>query len=233
MKSPRLFKITTFVFLLIELLFGILVQITHGHLNTAVSYLAVLLCFGYSLLFVNATFSSRLVAFAIFFTAVADLFLVVLTPMRQLPAMLAFSTTQLLYAARIYHEQTSKARRIAHLVTRAATTLISLALTALILKDKTDPLSLISVFYYANLLCNLLFSFFTDRPSRLFSLGLIFFALCDLCVGLNVLSAQYLPLQEGTLLYTLAHPGFNLAWVFYVPSQILLALSAQKKNCSP
>jgi hypothetical protein len=53
---------------------------------------------------------------------------------------------------------------------------------------------------------------------------LALFICCDVCIGLSLIEG-YLPLSKGSLLYHLAHPGFNLAWVFYVPSQALLALS--------
>ena len=37
-------------------------------------------------------------------------------------------------------------------------------------------------------------------------------------------------IKEGTFLSFLCNPGFNLAWVFYVPSQMFIALSMVELN---
>jgi hypothetical protein len=157
-------------------------------------------------------------------TVCADIFLVVLNPRIQLPAMFFFSITQICYFLRIYFNEDLKTRRL-HIIIRLIVIVIALSTTALVLKDKTDFLSLISLFYYANLIMNIVFSFICQKKSILFSLGLILFACCDLLVGFNIMSGAYIDLNPGTFFYFLAHPGFNLAWIFYVPSQVLIAVS--------
>ena len=77
--------------------------------------------------------------------------------------------------------------------------------------------------YFANLLINAIFAF-ADEGISCFSLGLFCFILCDVFVGLSMLH-PYLPLTEGTLLYRMAHPGINMAWVFYIPTLTLLGAS--------
>ena len=56
------------------------------------------------------------------------------------------------------------------------------------------------------------------------AVGLLLFLLCDVFVGFSVLG-EYLTVSEGTFAYFLAHPGFNAAWLFYVPAQTLLGLN--------
>ena len=43
-------------------------------------------------------------------------------------------------------------------------------------------------------------------------------------MGFSVLG-EYVSLSPDALLYRLVNPGFNLIWAFYLPSQVLLALS--------
>ena len=52
--------------------------------------------------------------------------------------------------------------------------------------------------------------------------------MCDLFIGFNIMSSSYIELSPGTFLYFLAYPGFNIAWLFYVPSQALIAISNMK-----
>ena len=139
--------------------------------------------------------------------------------------MIFFSITQICYFIRIYLSQNDRKIRIIHLIVRILLVVIALIATIIVLKENTDLLSLISLFYYANLLVNVVFSFITNKKSLLFSIGLACFAMCDLFIGFSVLNDSYIELKEGTLLYFLANPGFNIAWIFYVPSQTLIALS--------
>lgn len=212
------------VFITIELVLGILVQTTSNNLNTIVSFSSVVLAFLYSLLLIKKNKDTFLTSVGLFTTVCADIFLVVMNPRIQLPAMFFFSVTQICYFLRLYFNEDSKTRKI-HLIVRIIVTLVSLGITTLVLKDKTDLLSLISLFYYANLIINIVFSFTGHEKSIIFSIGLILFACCDLLIGFNIMSSAYIELSPGTFFYFLAHPGFNLAWVFYVPSQVLIALS--------
>ena len=217
------------LFIIFETVLCVAVQITTGPLLTAVSFGAVVLAFIFSLITLKNDFNNILTSFGLLTTVVSDIFLVVLNPAIQDVAMLSFSITQILYFIRIHLNTFDNKIKILHIVTRIFTVVLSLLLTIVVLKEKTDFLSLISIFYYANLLTNVVFSFFTKRLFIL-SIGLICFALCDMFIGLNILSSSYIQLAEGSLLYFLANPSFNFAWLFYVPSQTLIALSCVKFN---
>lgn len=84
-----------------------------------------------------------------------------------------------------------------------------------------DPLSALALFYFANLLVNLLEA--AALGERVFAWGLALFVCCDLCVGLwNV------PIRPA--LTEFARVGM---WLFYLPSQVLIVLSAHRKGESP
>lgn len=235
LNNKNLFKTSIIIsYIVIEIILGVLVQTTSGILNTTSSFLAVVLAFVFSiyLLLTNININKELILLScgLFCTVLADLFLVVIKPMMQLHAMIFFSLTQICYFIIIYLNQENTNKKVIHLIIRIAITGISLLATVLVLKENTDALSLISLFYYANLISNIIFSFTINKINIIFSIGLILFACCDLLIGLNIMASSYLPIEEGTILYFLAHPGFNLAWVFYVPSQILISLSSITLN---
>ncbi len=80
--------------------------------------------------------------------------------------------------------------------------------------------------YYANLLTNIVFAFRNFKTAPTFAIGLLLFAFCDLLVGFTMLDL-YLPVTESSIVYKLTHCDLNLIWVFYVPSQTLIALSSR------
>ena len=55
------------------------------------------------------------------------------------------------------------------------------------------------------------------------------FLLCDTVIGLSFLDG-YLAVDKTSLIYRIIHPGFDLAWAFYLPSQMLLSISLLPKR---
>lgn len=221
-NKPILFA--SLAFLVAEATLGVLVQVLRGNAVVAVSYAAVLLAFAFAFLFFERTPRYLFTQTALLFTIFADYFLVVRGAEEQFLAMLFFSLTQLAYGARLYFEEKSPARRNLQLALRIGVSIAVIAVTFLVLGGSADRVALISMFYFANLALNAVLAFLRFEKPGFFAIGLALFLCCDVCIGLSLIES-YLPLAEGSLLYRLAHPGFNLAWVFYVPSQALLALS--------
>lgn len=116
------------------------------------------------------------------------------------------------------------------LAVRLVLTVCVAAIAVVILKDKTDALALVSVCYYVNLVMNMVEAFAKFRKLRLFAIGLVLFILCDTVIGLQVASEGYLPIGEDTLLHRILFVDFNLSWLFYLPSQVLIALTAAGKR---
>lgn len=217
-------------FILIEIILGILIQITNGTINTIFSYGAIVLAFLTTLLFINRDKVYILTLVGLLFTCLADLLLVVIEPIHQIPAMIFFSITQICYFLRIYlNHQTSK-EKIIHLSIRLILILTAIILTIIVLENNTDLLSIISLFYYANLVSNVIFSLTQLKRSKTFAVGLLCFMVCDLFIGLSILESNYLAIDKTSFLYLLCNPGFNIAWIFYVPSFTLIALSCINKK---
>ena len=218
------------LFITAELVLGVLIQTVDNGAVKWLSYGAVLLASLYPVLLRERTAVYTFTQVGLVFTVFADLFLVVIEPMRQLEAMIFFSLVQICYFLRLYISHESTKEKAVHLAVRATLTVVALVLTAVVLGDKTDALSLISLFYYANLITNIAVAFSQLKKSPLLAIGLLLFLLCDTVIGLNIMAGSYISIASDSLLYRLINPGFNLAWVFYVPSQTLIALSLYKTN---
>lgn len=225
LQTKNKLNILAIIFIVVELVLCVLVQLLSGTLNTIVSFSSIVIAFLFPLLFIKKSANYIYTQIGLLCTVFADLFLVVIQPMYQIPAMFFFSITQICYFLKIYNSQKSQKIRLIHLITRSIVIVIAIIMTIIVLKDKTNFLSIISIFYYANLIINIIFSFITNKKSIIFSIGLILFACCDLLIGMSVLNESYVKIPENSLLYFLVNPGFNLAWLFYVPSQTLIALS--------
>lgn len=228
--NKRQIVLLSSIFVIIEITFSILIQITSGDINTILSFSTIVLACIFPLLFMNRNRNYIYTQIGLVCTVCADLFLVVIEPMYQIPAMCFFSITQICYFLRIYFNQPSNKQKLIHLLIRIIMIVLVLSITTIVLKDKTDFLSIISMFYYTNLIMNIIFASIQYKKSLLFPIGLLLFACCDLLIGLDVLDSSYLEIKEGTFLSFLCNPGFNLAWVFYVPSQMFIALSMVELN---
>ena len=212
-------KALTLCFLLAELVLYILILTTGGNLLVISSYSAIVVCFLYAL--VNLDQYNRLLAAGLACTVAADFFLVVCSPIQQLWGMVFFLAAQTFYAVKLHRQHKSAALLLARILLIAAGELVTFA----VLKEKTDPLAVISICYYANLIMNIAASFAQFRENKLLAVGFVLFLLCDTVIGLQVASGGYLPIGKDSLLYQILFVDFNLSWFFYLPSQVCIALS--------
>ncbi len=230
---PHIRKIRPWIaslFLVGEAICFVLVQVTSGDTNRYLSFFSILLCALTALCWMRPHKHYVLGQLALVFTVIADVFLVLLPQRQQLPAMLAFSVTQMCYFSILFWGEGRTSVRRIHLATRIVLSCLAIGMTCLVLRDRTDAVALVSVFYYAHLIGNIVFAGISlRRTGVLFFIGLCLFLCCDTLIGLACID-PYLSLQEGSFLYWLAHPPLNLAWMFYIPSQVALTLSLLAKT---
>ena len=223
--STKAYNLSAAIFIAAELSLAVIIQATSGRANSLISYFAVILALVFTLFRHTGAAKCPISLVAMAATACADLFLMVTVPQRPIVAMLFFSLVQAAYFLKIYLKTDDRGLRALHLFIRLFLLLTALIITLTVLGEGCDFLAVISVLYFVNLVLNLIFSFFIRKRSLLFSLGLFFFLLCDVFVGFGMME-PYIPISEGSIAYFLANPGFNAAWLFYVPAQTLLALSS-------
>jgi len=227
-RNKRLLIGMSVAFTVTESILGYLIQTADTGVRI-LSYVSVVLACLFCALFFERSGSYAFTQIGLICTVCADYFLVLAEARQQLPAMIFFSVTQLAYFARLYFAERSEKRRTCHIFLRIIASGIAILATVIVLGSNTDAVALVSMFYYANLLINIVFAFLQGEEPRIFAVGLLLFVLCDTLIGLSCLDA-YMTIPEDSFVWRLIHPGFDLAWAFYVPSQTLLALSLLPKR---
>lgn len=176
-----------------------------GGQTVSIKYAGVLLCLAFAL-----TGGDRLVPLALALTAGADWFLLVRSD-HYAAGIALFLCVQTVYFLRLRRAGAGDGWPV-----RSGLALgLGAGVYAL---NMASPLNLAAALYFSQLASNALLAW-TLRGARwrTFALGLTLFAGCDICVGLfNVLPA-------ASPLYFPASIGM---WLFYLPSQVLIALSA-------
>lgn len=152
----------------------------------------------------------RLVPPALALTAGADWFLLVRNDHYAVGVAL-FLCVQTVYYLRLRRDGASAAYPLRAGLALAA----GLGLYALRL---ASPVNLLAGLYFSQLLSNTVLAWTQrGRPRRIFAAGLTLFVGCDLCVGLFNTLPSLSPL----------YPAVSLGmWFFYLPSQVLITLSA-------
>ncbi len=196
------------------------------------TFSSVALCFLYVLAAYEQTPLKTCMLVAFSATVCADFFLTEITSFegQKVVAMSFFCVTQFAYFIRLYRNHLDERTNRLHVMVRASVCAVALLAGALVLKEANNALSVISVFYFANLAVNLFFAFAQWKRSPFVALGLLFFLACDVFVGLGEMAADFLSVAEGSLIDRLTSTGVNIAWIFYVPSQTLLAVSVHDEG---
>lgn len=221
---PNIVGICAIILIALEMALFPIIHIGSWKAASLACYTAVILTATFGLVSFLGDRKGDLIRLGLLLTLVADYFLVIEYD-SYLEGVVAFTGVQLCYFAyTLVKEQRNKVRNL-NALTRAAFIAVLLIACFIILGDEADALSIVSVIYYGNLVANVVFAFLLGREERLFAIGLTLFAMCDLCIGLDVLFESYL----GSPLGIFYGDYFNLPWVFYQPSQILIALHLGRK----
>lgn len=163
-------------------------------------------------------------------TTCADVFMVLLDDYYEI-SLAFFSAAQLFYYARILLiRRTTGSRAVYFAVSIAvrAAALVAVCTAASFVMPQNGLLAALAAFYFLNLAINCGEAFALCRRGRQFlpfALGLLLFAGCDICVGLKAAGMAGITLSEGGY-----RAASTLIWVFYAPSQALLALSVMRRE---
>jgi len=209
-------------------LFYFMIFDPRGHFNE-IAYTSIILNCVFALAFVMPG-KIALVVGGLVFTVVADYFLIVSSPIDREWGMVAFSCTQICYAAYLVLIENRKNFRKIALITRISLVLAAEIIALIVLKDKVDLVSVLSVFYICNLALSIAFAFTQGKERLLFAIGLCWFIMCDLFVGFSAAEGVYFDIPTGSLLYKIVFADFNFIWFFYAPSQVMIALTVAKER---
>lgn len=157
---------------------------------------------------------------AFFFTLAADWFLTYLQTEQWLGTVL-FLFSQLAYSKRLFVNEPRPKTKI---LIRVGMIAVLLFLGGVVV-GRLDWLMSAALICYGLHLANAVDATLQWRINRWFAVGLWLYVLCDALVGLSQ-SEGYLTIAQGTILDWFLHGPLDWIWVFYLPSQALIAASA-------
>ena len=189
---------------------------------TYIQYSSILLSLLFCLIFANKGIFPLLGAIALFFTACADFFLSFI-PNQKVLAMVFFCFVQLVYFIYL-SKQFNASQKKMNLWVRVVLVIVSEVTLWLFFQNLFNLLAALVIFYFINLVCNMIFALIHYKENPFFASGLVFFFLCDIFVGLNEMSLFFDVSSSAFFEFIFAIP-FNIAWTFYIPSQALLAIA--------
>lgn len=219
-------SIPLILFILIHLILYLFIyafKIITGKTETIADYIVVISCFLFSLVYFIIKRNSNTLIFVIafLFTILADTNLLILDDNYEL-GILTFIIVQFAYFWYILKNMYTKDNYSYLIAIRLITIVIGVIAGLIVQTDKL--LVCLVIIYISNLVINLIISIIPRKRNLLFSLGLFLFLLCDICVGCYNIG-DIIGISNTSLFYKIANLPFNIAWLFYHPSQVLLAIS--------
>ena len=219
-------SIPLILFILIHLILYLFIyafKIITGKNETIADYIVVISCFLFSLVYFIIKRNSNTLIFVIafIFTILADTNLLILDDNYEL-GILAFIIVQFAYFWYILKNMYTKDNYSYLIAIRLITIVIGVIASLIVQTDKL--LVCLVIIYISNLVINLIISIIPRKRNLLFSLGLFLFLLCDICVGCYNIG-DIIDISNTSLFYKITNLPFNIAWLFYHPSQVLLAIS--------
>lgn len=215
-------------FVLVQTVFYVLMHFVQTGYTIEIMYGSIILCFLYATISIKFSWdTSHFIWLGLVFTCIADFFLVVATPTKQVEGVFCFTVTQLLYFTYIFLKEKRVKMRKIHVLVRTITSLVCVIAPFVVLKENVDLLSVLSMFYVCNLAINVVFAFLQSEE-RLFGVGLLLFIMCDLAVGFCAGAGVYFDVIEGGIIDAVVNSDLNVAWLFYLPSQVIISIFLSK-----
>lgn len=206
----------------IEILLFVLIHFVDTGIRSGVlHYLSIVLCAALVFVVKDETPALTWTRIGFFFTLGADWFLTYRHD-EQFLGTLLFLFAQLAFAKRLLSSETHPTPWILLRILLFGAGLIA---ASVLVTGLWDGLLVTALLYYALLVSNAVHASFRWNHSMLFAVGLLFYVGCDTLVGLSQ-SAAYLSIPVTSIWYALLHAPIDLIWVFYLPSQALIAASA-------
>lgn len=196
-------------------------------ITTYLQFSSIVLSFVFCAFFANKSTLYLVGCFALFFTVCADFVLAFLPKQKEL-GMVFFCIVQTLYFIYILGQINGKQKHIC-IWARGAVVLVCEIVLLVIFKDIFNILAALVIFYFINLLFNTIFAFGNFANNKTLAIGFLLFVLCDIFVGFGQMSLFFDVSQSAFFDFVNSIP-FNIAWTFYIPSQVLLSLAISKPN---
>lgn len=228
-KTKKTLFLLTADFILLEIIFAFLMNNVPGAFSLF-SYIYVTSCAVFCFLFKEKASDYLFTQLGLIGTMGADIFLVLLPKQERLPGMICFAFVQIFYFLRLYTADTNKTRKKVNLILRIVLSVLIVVVTLIVLSPSPDPVAVISMFYYVNLLLNVVFAFIDVENTGFFALGLLCFIISDTVIGLREFD-EYVGSNPVVMemVTNIKRSKIDLIYGFYLPSQALIAMGPAYK----
>lgn len=223
-NSVSIGNISKVVFVLTELYlfftsqFGFTMEVDKVH------YICVLLCFVYAFGCVFAKKQgkrdSQYILLGLFFTCIADFFLILRNSLYE-AGITAFFFAQCCYFIYLTVQWNQEKRTHSFKLRIIIAGILSIAV--MVKARQFSMFALVVTLYGVFFIGNVKAAVMEFRKHKLYTVGLVLFILCDICVGVS-------NLEMAGIQNPLKYVFFELVWCFYIPSQVCIALSIERKS---
>ncbi len=217
-----IFAVFVAVEIIIYIIFNVLAAIHPGD-PVYIKYAGIVLCLVVSavMIWFYRDRDAIVLTCAFFFTVVSDMFLLVLNDLLE-AGVGTFIIVQCIYLYRLYADRLKKIWIT--LTARAAVFVVVIGLLAG-LSHVNLLIAEVSI-YIVMLVANCVDAFLLSRrgiKNILFAVGLVLLLCCDVCIGLynGSMIGIDLPARTADIIQ-------SLIWIFYMPSQVLIALTVSR-----
>lgn len=200
-------------------------------------FLLVIISASFGIVFSLDKKHNLFIILALIFTVIADYFLVIRFEntrdlFHQSTGMTIFIGTQTCYFLFLLFSCENKKLKNINIVSRIVLPLLVLIVALIVLKKNINYLIIVALIYFSFIILNVIFAFIEYKKTNLlFAIGLVFFMLCDIVIGLTVAFNGIIEVNHESFIYKFVFSPFNFTWLFYGISQILIPLSiAYNKN---
>ncbi|QWB95529.1 hypothetical protein KHQ89_06130 [Mycoplasmatota bacterium] len=213
----------TLLFIMVELLLWFFILFIDSPFELhVIPFVSITLCLVYVLLNYKNNIDYKIMLIAFVFTLSADYFLTLTSTQTTLGTFLFF-LSQLMFMLRLHF---NKNKLSINSLIPYAVIFMMLSMIIFFALNTFDLLLLVSVLYYSFLLINTFYAWLKKDKYIMFAIALTLYVFADTMVGIKA-SDPYITFNPQSLLYFLSHISFNIIWFFYLPSQVLFALSVK------
>lgn len=216
--------IVKFVFVIVQAFIFYLGIFTDSVFIHEIRFFSILLSFLFAFLFFNSKrlwrYGRQFIIGGLLFSTAGDYFLTVVHEQYEL-GILLFFVAQYSYSLYLCQDL-GCLQKMRYFGICMGMGLLANAITFLFI-GKMIALIVLVLFYAAFFIGNIISVYRKPANNKLFTAGLTLFLLCDICVVLSNLGRYFPQIHFDQRICA-------LVWVFYIPSQICIALSACQKT---
>lgn len=213
-------QLSLIFFLIAQLYIYVLLICFNSFINVKVlSYTSIVLCFIIGIFMFCKTKDYYIMILSLFFTLIGDTFFIFFKNLSVI-GLICLNITQILYFLRIYLDSEYKK---ANVLIRLISIPISIIIVFITLKNETDILAILWIMFSVNLFINILFTIKEIGINNFFPIGLLLMFIYGIAM-MFIYLPNYLTTNVRFIDILIQLP-FDIKWVFYLPSQVVLTCS--------